>query len=114
MAEYVFTLASGEEIPVVVTTRRGVRSITLRPKVAPRREIHISKPWLVTESVAIKFLMSKQRWIESIFQKTPQKIALCPGDEIEFLGRIVQLEHCPSMRSNKFSSALKPKICTLE
>lgn len=103
MAEYIFTLSSGEEVPVVITTRRGVRSITLRPKTVPKREIHISKPWLVSESTAIRFLTSKQRWIECIFQKCPQKITLSPGDEIEFLGRIVQLEHCPSMRSNKFS-----------
>ena len=103
MAEYVFTLSSGEEIPVIITTRRGVRNITLRPRVAPSREIHISKPWLVSESVAIKFLMSKQRWVECVFQKCPQKVVVQPGDEIEFLGRIVQLEHRPEMRSNKFS-----------
>ena len=57
MSDYVFTLSSGEEIPVVITTRRGLRNITLRPRVVPRREIHISKPWLVSENAAIKFLV---------------------------------------------------------
>lgn len=102
MSEYIFTLSSGEEIPVVITTRRGLRNITLRPKVLPRREIHISKPWLVSENAAIKFLVSKQKWIECTFQKCPAKVRLNPGDSIEFLGRVVELVHAPNMRSNKF------------
>lgn len=102
MFEYIFTLSSGEEIPVVITTRRGLRNITLRPKVLPRREIHISKPWLVSENAAIKFLVSKQKWIECTFQKCPAKVRLNPGDSIEFLGRVVELVHVPNMRSNKF------------
>lgn len=101
MADYVFTLSSGEEIPVVITTRRGLRNITLRPKVAPRREIHISKPWLVSENAAIKFLVSKQKWIECTFQKCPVKVVLKPGDVIEFLGRTVELRHDATLRSNK-------------
>lgn len=103
MAEYVFTLSSGDEVPVIITTRRGVRNITLRPRTMPRREIHITKPWLVSESAAIKFLVAKQKWVEGIFQKCPEKITVRPGDEIEFLGRVVQLVHCPEMRSNNFS-----------
>ena len=102
MSEYIFTLSSGEEIPVVITTRRGLRNITLRPKVLPRREIHISKPWLVSENAAIKFLVSKQKWIECTFQKCPAKVRLNPGDSIDFLGRVVELVHAPNMRSNKF------------
>ena len=54
MSDYVFTLSSGEEIPVVIAGRRGVRNITLRPRVVPKREIHISRPWLVSDSAAIK------------------------------------------------------------
>lgn len=101
MADYVFTLSSGEEIPVVITTRRGLRNITLRPKINPKREIHISKPWLVSENAAIKFLVSKQKWVECVFQKCPTKVVLKPGDVIEFLGRMVELRHDSSMRSNK-------------
>ena len=100
MADYVFTLSSGEEIPVVVTTRRGLRNITLRPKINPRREIQISKPWLVSENAAIKFLVSKQKWVECVFQKCPTKVVLKPGDVIEFLGRTIELRHDATMRSN--------------
>ena len=101
MADYVFTLSSGEENPVVITTRRGLRNITLRPKINPKREIHISKPWLVSENAAIKFLVSKQKWVECTFQKCPAKVVLKPGDVIEFLGRRVELRHDATMRSNK-------------
>lgn len=101
MADYVFTLSSGEEIPVVITTRRGLRNITLRPKINPKREIRISKPWLVSENAAIKFLVSKQKWIECTFQKCPAKVVLNPGDVIEFLGRTIELRHDATMRSNK-------------
>ena len=102
MSDYVFTLSSGEEIPVVITMRRGLRNITLRPRVVPRREIHISKPWLVSENAAIKFLVSKQKWVECTFQKCPAKVRLKPGDNIEFLGRVVELVYVSGMRSNRF------------
>ena len=101
--DYVFTLSSGEEIPVIITTRRGLRNITLRPKLRPVREIHISKPWLVSTAYVLKFLESKQKWIECTFQKCPAKITLKPGDVIEFLGRQIVLRHDASVRSNKYS-----------
>lgn len=99
-----FTLSSGVEIPVVITTRRGLRNITLRPKFTPRPEIHISKPWLVSTSAAIRFLESKQRWIECVFQKCPQKTRLQSGDVIEFLGHSVLLMHDSYARSNRFDT----------
>ena len=103
MSEYIFTLSSGEEIPVIITTRRGLRNITLRPKLRPVREIHISKPWLVSTAYALNFLESKQKWLECTFQKCPAKIKLKPGDVIEFLGRQIVLRHDASVRSNKYS-----------
>lgn len=103
MSEYLFVLSNGDEIPVFIATKRGMRNITLRPKVRPRREIHISKPWLVTDASAIKFLTQKQKWVDGIFQKCPDKIKLKSGDEIVFLGHKVILEHVPNIRSNKFS-----------
>lgn len=103
MSDYVFVLSSGEEIPVIITTRRGLRNITLRPKVRPRREIHMSKPWLVPNAAAVRFLESKQKWVEGVFQKCPAKVSLKSGDEIEFLGRHVLLVHQPDMRSNKIN-----------
>ena len=100
MADYVFTLASGQEIPVVITTRRGIRNITLRPKTGAKKEIHISKPWLVPTSAALRFLESKQKWIECVFERCPEKIKLKPGDVIDFLGRSIELRHNPALRSN--------------
>ena len=103
MSDYVFVLSSGEEIPVVITTRRGLRNITLRPKNTPKREIHISKPWIVSTGAAIKFLKSKQKWVECVYQKCPTKTKICPGDVIEFLDMRVQLIHNPEIRGNKFT-----------
>ncbi|MBR2412830.1 MAG: M48 family metallopeptidase [Alphaproteobacteria bacterium] len=104
MSDYVLTLSSGEEIPVVITTRRGLRNITLRPRFQPQREIHISKPWLVSTSAALRFLESKQKWVECVFQKCPAKVHVVPGDVIEFLGRSVRVEHNPNMRSNQLDA----------
>lgn len=101
MSKYIFTLSSGEEIPVIITTRRGLHNITLRPKTRPRREIHISKPWLAPESRALNFLEQKRTWCEQIFMRTPGKEHLCPGDEIDFLGRTVSLTHNSNRRTNE-------------
>lgn len=103
MSDYVFVLLSGEEVPVEITARRGVRNITLRPKVFPKRVICMSKPWLVSDKAVIRFLESKQGWINDIFQKMPCKILLQDGDEICFLGRKIILQHTPNLRSNKLS-----------
>ncbi len=102
MSEYVFTSSTGEEIPVIIDTRRGIRNITLRPKTRPTREIHISKPWLTPTSSALRFLESKRRWVERIYACTPEKECLRPGDELEFLGYHVRLVHDASRRSNEF------------
>ena len=102
MAEFEFVLSSGERIPVVITTRRGLRNITLRPKTRPVREIHISKPWMTSVSTALRFLEQKRRWCERIFDNAPQKITVRPGDEIEFLGRHVVLQHDANRRANEF------------
>lgn len=103
MSDYVFVLPSGEEVPVVITARRGVRNITLRPKCFPRRMISMSRPWLVSDRQAIKFLESKQSWVQAVFQKSPCKITLQDGDEINFLGRKILLKHRDDFRSNKLS-----------
>ena len=102
MADYVFVLSSGEEIPVIITTRRGLRNITLRPKSEPRREIHISKPWLTTTNAALNFLKSKQKWVECVYQKCPEKVKLKSGDKIEIFGVSVLLQHNPSQRGNLY------------
>lgn len=102
MSDYVFVSSNGEEIPVVITTRRGVRNITLRPKTRPAREIHMSKPWLTRDAAALNFLESKRRWVERIYAAAPEKSRLAPGAVIEFLGRRVELTHDASRRGNEF------------
>ena len=102
MSDYEFVLSTGERVPVVITTRRGLRNITLRPKTCPSREIHISKPWLTPTAAALRFLEQKRRWCERIFNNAPQKVILRSGDEIDFLGRRVMLRHDPARRSNEF------------
>jgi predicted metal-dependent hydrolase len=86
MKPLTFALSSGEEIPLIFGSRRGLRNITLRPKTTPRREIHISVPWLVSHGAALKFLESKRKWIEKIFARAPQKIKLRHGDTITIFG----------------------------
>ncbi len=102
MVGYEFVLSSGEKIPVVIATRRGLRNITLRPKTRPVREIHISKPWMTSNAVALRFLEQKRAWCERIYNNAPQKQSVRPGDVIEFLGRRVVLRHDPARRANDF------------
>ena len=101
MSGYVFVSGGGDNIPVVIETRRGMRSITIRPKITGKPEIHISKPFLISEARALQFLESKRRWIEGVFARAPRKCVVCDGDEIEFLDRCVKLIHCPGVRSNE-------------
>ena len=102
MSEYVFVSSSGEQIPIVITTRRGARNITLRPKTTHPHEIHVSKPWISSVSSVLKFIESKRRWIENIFARAPQKRTVAPGDNIEFLGRLVELQHNSMRRTNQY------------
>ena len=102
MSENVFISSSGEHIPIVITTRRGARNITLRPKTAPVREISVSKPWISSNSSVLKFIESKRRWIENIFARAPQKQTITPGDTIEILGRLVEFRHDATRRTNQF------------
>ncbi|MBP9999660.1 MAG: DUF45 domain-containing protein [Proteobacteria bacterium] len=103
MSEYVFESLSGRNIPIVIESRRGSRNITIRPRVVGNPEIHISKPWLVSDSHVLKFLESKRKWVEKILEKVPQKCVLRDGDEIEFLDKRVRLIYCPNLRSNEFA-----------
>ncbi len=102
-SEYIFTLSSGVEIPVIITTRRGLRNITLRPKTRGKMEIHISKPWLVSTSSALKFLEQKRAWCENIFQNAGgEKSYVQPGDTIEIFGRQTTIYQDSSLRGNSF------------
>ena len=107
----VFVLSSGESVPIVIETRRGMRNVTLRPKTTPNREIHISKPWMTSNSFVMKFLESKRKWIEKIFASAPQKSHIKSGDVIEFLGHTVQILHDDKMRGNKYIDSDKTILC---
>ena len=103
MTDYVFETSSGEEIPVVIETRRGLRNMTLRPKILPMREVRVSKPWLISTSSAVKFIEQKRRWLEKIFDDAPEKIILTDGDIIEFLGKKVIIRHDSYKKSNFYA-----------
>lgn len=102
MSEFEFVLSNGERIPVIIQKRRGARNITLRPKTGAVREIHMSRPWLVSNSVALRFLESKRKWVENIYARCPQKCHLCSGDEILIFGLRVILVHDVTRRANSF------------
>ncbi len=104
MSDYVFITSEHDEIPVRIETRRGLRNITLRPKVnGGRCEIHISKPWLTRDVTALQFLESKRRWVERIFAAAPKKAAVMPGMQLEWLGRAVTVLHDATLRANRYS-----------
>jgi predicted metal-dependent hydrolase len=100
MTEYSFTLISGEEIPVIIDSRRGLRNVTLRPKTAPRREIHMSKPLAVPVKSALDFLVSKSDWVNKIFERAPVKVKIKDGDVLYIFGRAVQIKQDSNMKSN--------------
>ena len=111
MSENIFVLSNGLAVPVVIENRRGARNVTLRPKTTPNKEIHISKPWMTSTSFALKFLESKRKWIENIFNSAPEKEKLYPGIVIDFLGRSVQIIHDEKMRSNKYMDEERTVLC---
>ncbi len=101
-AEYVFVLSSGEEIPIIITTRRGLRNITLRVKARGTREIRISKPWLTPTATALRFLEQKRRWCERAFENAPEKSQIYPGMDLQILGRTTQIVHDAARRGNEY------------
>lgn len=106
-----FVLSNGEQVPVVIETRRGMRNVTLRPKTTPHFEIHISKPWTTSDSFVLKFLESKRKWIEKIFNNAPKKEHLKSGDSIEFLNHTVSLIHNPKFKSDNYLDNEQTILC---
>ena len=109
--ENIFVLSSGEKIPVIIENRRGSRNVTLRPKIEPKRVIHISKPWMTTNAFAIKFMESKRKWIERVFDNAPTKEKIVPGTMIEILGRPVKFIHDETRRGNCYLNDDKMVVC---
>ena len=110
-SEIFFTLSSGEQIPIIIETRRGMRNVTLRPKTTPNKEIHISKPWMTSNTFALKFLESKRKWVERIFESSPIKEKVQPGITLEIFGRTVKFIWDGTMRSNKYINDEKTILC---
>jgi predicted metal-dependent hydrolase len=106
-----FVLSNGQSVPIVIETRRGTRNVTLRPKIAPQFEIHVSKPWITSTAFVMKFVESKRKWLEKIFADAPAKDHIKPGDIIEFLGRPVQIIHDANVRGNKYIDSDKTTLC---
>lgn len=104
MSDCCFISDSGQKIPVVITTRRGTRNITLRPKVSPSLEISVSKPWLVSDQQVFNFIEQKRKWLQNIFSKAPQKQILKSGDIIELLGKKLQIQHDSALRANRYET----------
>ena len=110
-SENIFVLSNGVTVPVMVENRRGARNVTLRPKISPKMEIHISKPWTTSTKFVMNFLESKRKWVEHIFNAAPTKEEIKPGMILQILGREVRVIHDETMRSNKYMNDDKTTLC---
>lgn len=100
MNQHILELSDNSKIPIIIKKRRGLRNITLRPKINPIPEIHISMPYFSSVSSAIAFVETKREWIEKVFARAPEKIKIVSGDKVNFLGRTVVVKHDSNYRSN--------------
>ncbi len=103
MSDFKFITSTGETIPIVITARRGVRNITLRPHAGDMRRIDISRPWIASNAAAMKFVEQKRRWLERFFASAPIKKHIQSGDRFEFLGMMVTVIYDGAIRGNKFT-----------
>ena len=102
MSDFEFITSGGEKIPVVITVRRGLRNITLRPRAGDVRRIDISRPWLASNTMALRFIEQKRRWLEKFFANAPQKQHLSNGDWFDFLDIRVRTVYDASVRATQF------------
>lgn len=102
MQENIFVLSNGENIPVIISSKRGLRNITLRPKTIPKREIYISVPWLTSVSAGVRFMEQKRLWIEKIFNKTPEKSHISDGDIINLFGENILIKQDSLKKSDSY------------
>lgn len=103
MSDFNFITSTGETIPIVITVRRGLRNITLRPHAGDARRIDISRPWIASNAAALKFVEQKRRWLERFFVNAPTKKHIKSGDSFEFLGMTVFVIYDGTIRGNKFT-----------
>lgn len=102
MAEFEFITSAGEKIPIIINVRRGARNITLRPKAGDNRHIEITRPWIASNTAALKFVEQKRRWLERFFDNAPVRRHLKSGDWFEFLDMRVRVVYDATVRANKF------------
>lgn len=103
MSDFNFITSTGETIPIVITVRRGLRNITLRPHAGDVRRIDISRPWIASNAAAMKFVEQKRRWLERFFANAPVKKHIQSGDRFEFLGMTITVIYDSTIRGNKFT-----------
>ncbi len=102
MSNFEFTTSWGEKIPIVITVRRGLRNITLRPRAGDARRIEISRPWIASNAMALSFTEQKRRWLERFFERAPKKKHLADGDCFEFLDIRVRAVYDETIRAVRF------------
>ena len=98
-----FKLSNGTYIPIIIKTRAGLKSITMRPKFVPKNEIHVSKPYFVNDSNVYSFIERKKVWLERVFNDN-QKKDISDGDKIFIFGKEVLIKHNPEQRLNTYSN----------
>jgi predicted metal-dependent hydrolase len=108
-----FILSTGEEIPLVFTVKSGVRNIVLRPKIMPKRELHITMPRWVSKSRALAFVEEKRAWLTRIFARAPVKARVNNGDIITIFGRDILIKHNPTGRAGAYLEKDDTDACIL-
>ena len=102
MQDKEFITSTGEKIPIVITTRRGLRNITLRPRAGDARRIDVSRPWLSSDAAVMRFVEQKRRWLNRFFANAPVKKHLQSGDSFSFLDRDVTVIYDANIRGTQF------------
>ena len=102
MQDKEFITSTGEKIPIVITTRRGLRNITLRPRAGDARRIDVSRPWLSSDAAVMRFVEQKRRWLNRFFANAPEKKHLQSGDSFSFLDRDVTVIYDANIRGTQF------------
>ena len=97
-----FKLSNGILIPIIINTKKGIKNIIIRPKFLPDLEIHISRPYLVSEERIYSFIEKKRNWLEKIFSEN-LKQDIKDGDNISIFGKNFLIKNNPYQNLNTYS-----------